>query len=340
MHFSVVGAGAIGGLTGAYLARHGEDVNFVDTVPEHVEAMNARGLQVDWVAGEFRVRAPAVLPDDLTGTLDVVLLAVKSQHTSAALDAIEAHLGPESLVVSLQNGLNPDRIADRIGLGRVVGGFINFAADYIGPGHVRYGGAGDYYLGRLDGPADARLREIAQRFSRIMNTVVTGNIMGYLWSKQAYGSLLTTTALIDAPVHDVLAVAENREVLTAAVREAVSIADAYAVRLESFEPFEPQLFRDPVDRGELNAFYDRVAARFQARVKQHTGIWRDLRVRRRKTEVEWLTGEVVRRGLQRGLCAPINAAMVGMIAEIEKGEREQSWDNLVELHRLIGQTTI
>ena len=340
MRFCVVGAGAIGGLTGAFLARHGEDVLFVDTVPEHVEAMNARGLLVDGVAGEFRVPAPARLPDDLSGTLDVVLLAVKSQHTLAALEGIEDRLDPESLVVSLQNGLNPDRIADRIGAERVVGGFINFAADYVGPGHVRYGGAGDYYLGRLDGSTDARLTDIAQKFGRIMNTVITDNIMGYLWSKQCYGSLLTTTALIDAPVHDVLAVPENREVLTAAVREAVSIADAYGVRLEPFEPFEPDLFRDPIDRGGVDAFYDRVAARFRSRVKQHTGIWRDLRVRRRKTEVEWLTGEVVRRGLQRGRAAPVNAAMVGMIAEIERGEREQSWDNLVELHDVIGQPAV
>lgn len=332
MRFHVVGAGAIGGITGAFLARNGEDVHFVDVVPEHVDAMNAQGLFVDGVAGEFRVRAPASLPKGVAGPLDVVLLAVKTQYTMTALEGIEPYLGRASLVVSLQNGLNPDRIAARIGSDRVAGAFINFAADYIAPGHLRYGGVGDYYLGRLGGAPDARVSQIAEKFDKIMNTVLTDNIMGYLWAKECYGSLLIGTALVDAPVHEVLGVRENREVLTAAVLEAVRVADASGVHIEPFEPFEPELFRPPLDPAKLDAFYDRVAARFKARVKQHTGIWRDLRIRRRKTEVEWLTGEVIRRGEQRGISLPINTRLIEMIAEIERGEREQDWKNLRELH--------
>ncbi len=335
MRFHVVGAGAIGGFTGASLAKNGEDVHFVDVVPEHVQAMNDHGLSVDGVSGEFRVPVPASLPDQIVGPLDIVLLAVKSAHTLAALESIEPHLDEHSLVVSLQNGLNPDRIAERIGTDRVAGAFINFAADYIEPGLIRYGGVGDYYLGRLDGPPDDRLQAIAAKFNRIMNTELTDNIMGYLWSKECYGSLLIGTALIDAPVHEVLAVAENREVLTAAVVEAVEVVDAYGVALEPFEPFDPTLFRKPLDPDRLDAFYDRVAARFQARVKQHTGIWRDLRIRRRKTEVDWLTGEVIRRGNERGLSLPVNTRMIEMIHEIEDGKREQSWENLLELHQVM-----
>lgn len=335
MRFHVVGAGAIGGFTGASLAKNGEDVHFVDVVPEHVQAMNEHGLAIDGVAGEFRVPAPASLLDQLAGPLDVVLLAVKSAHTLAAVEGIAPHLDERSLVVSLQNGLNPDRIAERIGRERVAGAFINFAADYIEPGLIRYGGVGDYYLGRLVGPPDERLTEIAAKFNRIMNAVLADNIMGYLWSKECYGCLLIGTALIDAPVHEVLTVVENREVLTAAVVEAVEVADACGVTLEPFEPFDPDLFRKPLDHARLDAFHDRVAARFQARVKQHTGIWRDLRVRRRKTEVDWLTGEVIRRGEERGMALPVNTRMIEMIHEIEDGKREQSWENLQELHRLM-----
>jgi 2-dehydropantoate 2-reductase len=333
MRFHVVGAGAIGGFTGASLVKNGEDVHFVDVVPEHVQAMNDRGLAIDGVAGEFRVPAPASLLDQLAGPLDVVLLAVKSAHTLSAVESIGRHLDERSLVISLQNGLNPERIAERIGTERVAGAFINFAADYIGPGHIRYGGVGDYYLGRLDGPPDERLEAIAAKLNRIMNTVLTDNIMGYLWSKECYGSLLIGTALIDAPVQEVLAVAENREVLTAAVVEAVAVADACRVRLEPFEPFDPALFRRPCDQALLDAFYDRVAGRFRDRVKQHTGIWRDLRIRQRKTEVDWLTGEVIRRGAERGIPLPVNTRMIELIHEIENGTREQSWQNLLTLHR-------
>ncbi len=337
MRFHVVGAGAIGGFTGASLAKNGEDVHFVDVVPEHVQAINERGMFVDGVAGEFRVSARASLPDQLDGPLDIVLLAVKSAHTIAAIESIEPFLGEDSLVVSLQNGLNPDRIAARIGTARVAGGFINFAADYIEPGHIRYGGVGDYYLGRLDGPPDERLTTIAAKFNAIMNTVLTDNIMGYLWSKECYGSLLIGTALIDAPVHEVLTVAENRDVLTAAVVEAVAVADACGIALEPFEPFDPDLFLPPLNQARLDTFYEQVAARFQSRVKQHTGIWRDLRIRRRKTEVDWLTGEVIRRGTERGIPVPVNTSIVNMIHEIEAGTREQSWKNLQELYGAMQQ---
>jgi 2-dehydropantoate 2-reductase len=124
-------------------------------------------------------------------------------------------------------------------------------------------------------------------------------------------------------------------VLTAAVAEAVTVADSEGVRLEPFEPFEPTLFRAPLNEQALDSFFDIVAARFRGRIKQHTGIWRDLKVRRRKTEVEWLTGEVVRRGEQAGLPVPINKRIVSMIREIEEGQREQRWENLLELEAML-----
>jgi len=335
MRFHVVGAGGIGGITGAFLAKHGDEVQFVDVVPEHVAAINKDGLFVDGAAGEFRVRARATMPKDLRGPLDVVLLAVKSQHTAAALDGIAHALGPASTVVSLQNGLNPDKIAARLGADRVIGGFLNFAADYIAPGHVRHGGTGEYYVGRIGAPPDARVREIAQRLEHVMTTVITDNIMGYLWAKECYGCLLIGTALVDAPVHEIVPVRHNRDVLTAAVVEAVRLADAVGVRLEPFPPFEPDLFRAPLDALRLDAFYDRVAERFRGRVKQHTGIWRDLRVRRRKTEVEWLTGELINRASAIGMGLPLNARIAEMIAEIEEGRRQQSPDNLSELRTML-----
>jgi 2-dehydropantoate 2-reductase len=330
MRFHIIGAGAIGGVTGAFLRKDGEDVTFVDVVAEHVAEINAHGLRVDGVRHVW-AGAPAILPDALAGPLDVVLLAVKSQHTQEALDLIEPHLTGDSTVVSLQNGLNPDIIATRIGSERVVGGFINFAADYIEPGLVRYGGAGEYYLGRIDGSTDETLVGIVTRFSRIMDTTLTTNVMGYLWSKECYGSLLVGTALVDAPVHEVLDRPEARTTLTAAVAEAVTIANACGATLEPFEPFDPTLFHAPLDTAAIDTFYDEVADRFRGRPKQHTGIWRDLAVRKRPTEVPWLTGELVRRAEAQGIPSPINRRLVQMIKEIERGERAMGWENINDL---------
>src|SRR5215831_19695492 len=117
MTVTVYGAGAIGGVTGAALARAGHDVLLVDAAADHVAAMNASGLTVDARGGSWTARVRAVTPDRLGSGLGLVLLAVKSQHTGAALDTLAPRLAGDGAIVSLQNGLNEELIADRVGAG-------------------------------------------------------------------------------------------------------------------------------------------------------------------------------------------------------------------------------
>src|SRR5512133_3673875 len=106
MGITVYGAGAIGGLTGACLANTGEDVLFVDKGAEHVEVLNREGMKITGYAN-FTARVKACLPQDLKGPLGLTFLAVKSQNTEEALDFLAPHVGPETVVVSFQNGMNP-----------------------------------------------------------------------------------------------------------------------------------------------------------------------------------------------------------------------------------------
>ena len=106
MQFTVIGAGAIGGTVGAHLARAGHDVLFCDADADHVAAMNRNGLHVKGPVNDFVVAASAVTPDQLPDSLGgTVLLAVKSQHTTAAVEFLRGRLAPDAVVVSLQNGL-------------------------------------------------------------------------------------------------------------------------------------------------------------------------------------------------------------------------------------------
>src|ERR1051325_11949866 len=104
MEYVVVGAGAIGGTIGARLARGGHDVLLCDADADHVAAINQQGLTIEGPVEEFTAHPPAVSPDRLPDGLDAVLLAVKTQHTKTALDAIAPRLAPGGFVVSLQNG--------------------------------------------------------------------------------------------------------------------------------------------------------------------------------------------------------------------------------------------
>ncbi|HEY7034994.1 MAG TPA: 2-dehydropantoate 2-reductase [Thermomicrobiales bacterium] len=332
----IYGAGAIGGLIGAYAQRAGHAVLLVDKAADHVRCMNEHGLHVFGDHGDFTVPVNAALPDDLPGELDLVLLAVKGQDTEAALDVIAPKLAASGAIVSLQNGLMEAVIARRVGKERVVGAFVNFAADYKGPGQILEGAGGNVYLGEIDGRSSARLERIADLIRPAKPVVVTDNILGYLWAKQAYASLAFATALVDAPIGDVLDSERNKRVCIALCREAIAVATALGYRLEPFSDFDPGLY-DSQNRADLQRTFDSLQEygdRSRASAKNHTGIWHDLVVRRRKTEVEPILGEMVRQGQARGVDVRLNETLVRIIHEIEDGERQMGWHNFDELEVL------
>ncbi len=329
----IYGAGAIGGLIGAYTQRAGNDVLLVDKAEDHVKHMNQHGLHVFGNHGDFTIPVTAATPDALPGELDLVLLAVKGQDTETALDVIAPKLSPTGAVVSLQNGLNATVIARRVGSERVVGAFVNFPADYKGPGQILEGAGGNVYLGELDGRQSDRLPRIATLISPAKPVVITGNILGYLWAKQAYASLAFATALVDAPIGDVLDPERNKRVCIALSREAIAVATALGHHLETFSDFDPSLYdpQNPADLDRTFASLQDYGDRTRASAKNHTGIWHDLVVRRRKTEVEPILGEMVRQGQAIGVDVGLNATLVRMIHEIEDGQREMGWHNFDEL---------
>lgn len=336
MTITIYGAGAIGGLTGAYLARAGEDVLLVDKVAEHVEAMNRQGLKITGAA-EFTVPVRACLPEDLKGSLGLVFLAVKSQDTQAALDVIVPHVGPDTILVSLQNGMNPPIIAACIGAAKVIPSFINFSANWQSPGHIENGGgAGSICIGEMDGSLTDRLYRLQRLLSNLHPVRVTGNIFGYLWAKQIACSILFAQAVTDETKADVFSNKRFQPMLIALAGEAVKVAQAVGIKLESFDAFEPlkMLPGNKTEMMEAMAVLDGVAAHHRKRVKVRTGFWRDLAVRRRPTEIDYLTGWVISEGRKRGISMPLNEYLVAQVKEIEQGKRQRGLHNLEELEKM------
>src|SRR3954463_10045815 len=165
MQLTIVGAGAIGGVTGAYLIKAGHDVTFVDLVYEHVNTINERGLTIEGIRGEFTVPARAIHPRDLQGPLEAVVIAVKAIPTEAAARQMLPYLADDGYIVSLQNGLNEETIASVVGKERTIGAHINWAADYLEPGRIVHGGAGSFYVGELDGELTPRVQQLEETFS-------------------------------------------------------------------------------------------------------------------------------------------------------------------------------
>lgn len=328
----VWGAGAIGGCIGAGLVHRGHEVVFVDHAQDHVLAMNEAGLQVTGPIEQFTVPVVAVQPGDLVGAYPLVFLCVKAHHTRGATRQLVRHLTPEGTVVSIQNGLCELEIAEIVGRERTVGAFVNFGADYLGPGVIHRGNRGAVVVGELDGQRSPRIEEIFRLLRTFEpDAVLTDNVFGYLWAKLAYAALLFATALTDASIADVLEAPRHRSLMKALAREVVEVAAARGVRLEGFDGFDPHAFSaDAAPEAAARSLDDLVVFN-RGSAKTHSGIWRDLAVRRRSTEVEAQLGAVVRAGREAGVQTPLLAVLIRQIHEIEAGAREQRWANLGEL---------
>ena len=326
------GAGAIGASFGAVLARLGHEVVFVDTVPEHVAAINANGLEIVGPIVQMVVKAPAFLPEDVTGQFDRVFLCVKALHTEAATRALAPHLAPDGYVVSAQNGLNELVIEKIVGRERTIGCFVNFGADYLEPGIVQYSGRGAFVVGELDGRKSERivaLHELVREFEP--DAVLTGNIWGYLWGKLIYGSQLFATALTNDGIADCFANPDFRPVLTALGKEVGAVAKANGIATEGFNGFDPAAFAPGAPQNLIDTSLDDMVAFNRRSAKSHSGIWRDLAVRKRKTEVEPQLGPIVETGRNVGVPTPRTARLIEMIVEMENGARSFSADNMREL---------
>lgn len=332
----VWGAGAIGGTIGAYLVQGGYDVTFVDVAADHVAAINERGLSITGPFGNFTVRAPAFTPDMLDGQWDTILLCTKAQHTAAAAKALAPYLKSGGVVVSIQNGLNPLIINEHIPPEQVLGSFVNFGADYLEPGVVHYGGRGVVVIGEQDGQLTERAARLHQTLKHFEpDAILSPNVFGYLWSKLAYGALLFATAITNDSIADALDRPEDRVLYTELGREVMRVALAHGVTPEAFNGFDPAAFLPSASDAAAQTSLDEMVAFNCRSAKTHSGIWRDLAVRKRTTEVDAQLGWVVHFGQQHDVSTPLTAKLVTLVHEIEAGTRELSRDNLAELRGLL-----
>ena len=305
MRYVVLGCGAIGGTVAAGLARDGHDVLVCDADAAVVQAVNAAGLRIEGPVEQFTVKVPAIAPDELPAELDgPVLVAVKAQHTADAAALLAGRLAGDGFAVSLQNGLTAGMLAGALGPDRVVGACVNFGADAIEPGVILRGNRGTFLVGELDGTASGRVARLA---ADIADASATADVLGYIWAKEAYGATLFATAVSDLPIHAVFADPAYRPLLVAVAAEVLAQAPVRPLPLDGFDP------------ADVPGSLDRVAEFNRKSAKTHSGVYRDLAIRHRPTEVGAILG-------------PLRGDLVLRVRElihaIERGERTCSRENL------------
>jgi len=294
--FAVFGAGAVGGYYGAMLARAGVPVVLIGR-PAHVQAMREHGLRLQTAAFDEHIPVQADTEAAAVAGAGAVLVCVKSGDTEAAGAALRPHLGPDTAVLSLQNGVdNAERLAGVLGR-PVVPVVVYVAAGMEGPGHVRHHGRGDLVLGPF--PQAARVQAALAHAG--VPTTVSDAVPQALWTKLVVNCAFNALSAITArPYAWLWAQAGVPDMLHQVVRECVAVAAADGIAL---------------DPAALDADVQRIAV---SMATQLSSTARDL-LRGHPTEVDHLNGYVVARARAHGLQAPVNQALQTLVHLLEQG---------------------
>ena len=303
MKIVFLGSGALGSAIGGALSEGGADVTLIDQWKEHVDAMNSLGLTLREDGRDRVVKVNAATSADGLGPADLVIVLVKSFHTRDAVAGAGSIIGPNTAVMSLQNGLGHEEIiAEVVGRERVLAGKTYKGGVLLAPGHVIAGIKGkETIVGELDGSVTERVTRIADAFNRAGLTVaVSTNIMGTMWDKLliniATGALAGITRL---PYGGLYAVPEVRACAVAAVAEGIAVAAAAGVKISYADPEGPWI---------------KAAEGLPPEFK--TSLLQSLE-KGSPTEIDFINGSVVRWGEKYGVPTPVNQSLVACVKGIE-----------------------
>ncbi|MCY3692572.1 MAG: 2-dehydropantoate 2-reductase [Chloroflexota bacterium] len=297
MDIAVMGAGGVGGYFGGLLARAGHNVTFIAR-GAHLDAMRRNGLRViSTNDGDFTVAGKATDNPGEIGTQELILFTVKMYHNDDAIHAIAPMVGPDSIVLTLQNGIdNGDRLVDVYGAERVMIGSAYLEGRISEPGVVTQGGPGAASFGE-------RTPGITERGERLLDVFqganwrveLLENMTGMLWKKFAYLSgSAGVCAASGCTYGELRTVPETRAAIEAAIAEALAVGEA------SGAPLEPDSLE-----WSMNALDNFPAAGMASLAKDFA--------EDRPVELEGLTGTVIRLGKQYGVPTPVNNALYAVL---------------------------
>ena len=298
MKIAIIGAGAMGSVIGGLLAKAGNEVTLVDVWREAVEAINTKGLRIN--DNVVNVRATD-RPADI-GVVELVLVFVRCYHTDAAVRNALSLIGPDTVVLSLQNGWgNGPRIAKIVGEEKLLIGVCYHSATVAGPGHVLHVGKGMTFMGELNGKLSQRLTQIAETFQQAgIEVTPTSEVLKEIWSKLALNvCTLPTSALLRFYAPQLVQHEPMLELMKDLLQEVIAVARAQKIPLDFNERW-----------GAITGLLRRCAPTAKSSMFQDVE-------KSRQTEIDVINGAIVEAGERLNIPVPYNRAMLSMIKSLE-----------------------
>ena len=307
MKIAILGTGAMGSVYAGLLASAGHDVWAVDTWKEHIEAIREKGLRVEGASGDRTVRVHATTRAEDTGVCDLVILATKAMHVTQAAEKAKGLLGPNSVVLSIQNGLGgPDSAARVLGRERVVVGVVGgFGASIKAPGHAHHNGWELVRLGERSGPATPRIERIAKVWEEAGFRVQTYDDVDQLvWEKLICNVCFSgTCAVTERTVIEVIEDPDTWRIASGCASEAFAVAKARKVKLDFDEPVAyVRAFGMKIPNARPSMLLDHMAGR--------------------ASEIDAINGAIPPAAAAVGVAAPYNEVISGLV---RAKERRMGW---------------
>lgn len=337
---AVVGAGAIGSSVAADLTAAGHDVTSIDQWPAQVEAMKHAGLRI--VMPDLEVRTPmrALHLCELAAhdpVFDIVLMAVKSYDTRWLAELIKPCLAPDGWFVGVQNSMNDDTIASIVGRERVVGCSLELSAEIFTPGIVQRNTSrtGTWFgLGELDGKLTKRVYELEALFRNIGKVTVTSNIYGTKWTKLIANTMtMGPFGLLGLKNWEAAELPGMFEISVRLGRESVAVGQALGYRMEPVFGLLADEFAGATDEVLITAMKTLLG---HVGRNSRTAVVHD-NLKGRRTELEYISGLVARKGAELGIATPCNTAVAEIDREIHQGKRSMDASNFERLKELIAR---
>ena len=308
MRIAVFGAGGVGGYFGGRLAQAGEDIVFIAR-GDHLKAMLTHGLRVDSVKGDFVVKPVQATSDPKqVGVVDLIILGVKTWQVNGAAQAMRPMVGPETVILPLQNGVEtPAHLAAELGSRHVLGGLCALVTWIMGPGHIRHIGVEPFVrLGELDNHLSERVQRLREMFvSAGVSVEIPSDIHAAMWKKflniVPFGSL---GAVSRAPIGVLLEVPETRKLMQQGMREIYELARTKKIALSE----------KIVDKA--------MAALEKIPARGTSSLQRDI-IAGKRSEIDAWTGAVVRIGEEEGVPTPLHSFLYYCLLPLELRARGQ-----------------
>ena len=330
MRYIVLGAGAIGGVTAAFMTKGGCDVTVVCRNEKTAKALCAPGLKITGRRGEATVPLAAVCGTaELSGKYDCCIVATKAYDTVQAVSSLIPYLSDDGIVLVLQNGICIDALLSVLPAHNAACGVTTWSCTMISPTHMDFTGEGGFIIGMAKGGEDARLARIRDDMSLAAETKISENIIADMYSKLIINSGITCGgALTGQLLGQMLKGKDARKFFIAIVYEAMAVAEAIDLKVP---PFGGKLDYYKFISG--SSIFDNIrrhAMLFVVGVK-----YRKLKSssltslqRGKPTEVSALNGWICKKADEYGVCVPVNKKLCELISEIEAGKRKSTPENL------------